>query len=169
MPYPYVDSAAISGDKIQLSVGVDNFNPGDYVEISGTASQTGGAFANFYDIQPVPLTANDPDDPKSPHRYIFVSAHPLPPNKFREDQDVTTVMRVGKVWLTVLGKDPTTTAEPEIPGDPAGNGAKWGVVRKVAEITGDGANQAGAPAPAAGAPAPAASAPAPEAGTTGSG
>jgi hypothetical protein len=142
-PYPYVDSATINGDKIQLSVGVDNWDAGTYIEISGSASQTGGAFANFYDIQPVPDHPNDPDDPESPHRYVFVSAHPLPPNKFREDEDVTTVIRVGKVWLTVLGKE-KQAAQPEGT-QPAREGAKWGVLRKVAEITGDSQKATGDP------------------------
>jgi hypothetical protein len=140
MPYPYVDSAEISGDKIQLAVGVDNFDGGTYIEISGTASQTGGAFANFYDIQAVPDAPNDPDDPSSPHRYVFVSAHPLPPNKFKEDEDVQTVIRVGKVWLTVLGAS-DVAAQPEGT-KPAGGDTKWGVVRRVAEITADPASQA---------------------------
>lgn len=138
MPYPYVDSALISGDKIQLAVGVDNFEAGTYIEISGSATQTGGAFANFYDIQPVPNAPNDPDDPTSQHRYVFVSAHPLPPNKFREDEDITTVIRVGKAWLTVLGK----AGQPELPGgiQPSVDGTKWDVVRRVSEITGDPPN-----------------------------
>ncbi len=134
MPFPYVDSATIKNDSIELAVEVDPNDSGTYVEVSGSATQTGGAFANFYDIRPVPAAPNDPDDPTSTKRYVFVSAHAIPPNKFREDQDVTVVIRVGKVWLTVLGKGPATS---EAEGTQSGNGTKWDQVRRVSEITGD--------------------------------
>lgn len=141
MPRPYVTSATIKNDMIEISVEVDPSDPGTYVEVSGSATQTGGAFANFYDIQPVPTAPNDPDDPNSTDRYVFVSAHPIPPNKFREDQDVTVVIRVGKVWLTVLGKGPTV-AETSDSFQKAGEGTMWNTVRKVSEITGDAPNPA---------------------------
>src|SRR5216683_515744 len=95
MPFPYVDSATIKNDSIELAVEVDPNDSGTYVEVSGSATQTGGAFANFYDIRPVPAAPNDPDDPTSTKRYVFVSAHAIPPNKFREDQDVTVVIDGG--------------------------------------------------------------------------
>jgi hypothetical protein len=71
-----------------------------------------------------------------------VSGHPLPPNKFREDQDVTTVIRVGKVWLTVLGKGPAIEPSTSVPN--AGEGTVWNTVREVSEITGDAPNQTSA-------------------------
>jgi hypothetical protein len=140
-PLPYVDSATIKDKMIELSINVDDFDAGIYVEISGNATQTGGAFANFYDIRQVPTAPNDPDDPSSPHRYVFVSAHPLPPNNFREDQDVAVIIRLGRVWLTVLGKGQAT--QPEV-AQPAGENTKWDQVRKVSQITGDSPNQAAA-------------------------
>jgi hypothetical protein len=138
MPIPYVNSAAIKNDKIELSVELDASDSGTYVEISGSATQTGGAFANFYDVQQVPTTSSDPGEPDK--RYVSVSAHPLPPNHFRDDQDVTAVIRVAKVWLTVLGRGYTTSQENPPP--PAQEGTKWEQVRKVSEITGDSPNQA---------------------------
>ena len=103
---PYVTSATIKNKMIELSINVTDYSEGTYVEISGSATQTSGAFANFYDIRQTPIKPNDPDDPESTERYVFVSAHPLPPNKFSEDEDVTVVIRVGRVWLTVLGEGP---------------------------------------------------------------
>jgi hypothetical protein len=142
MPHPYVTSAAIKNNMIEISVEVDASEAGTYVEVSGSATQTGGAFANFYDIRQVPAAdpnarSSDPDDAGKPVSFVYVSAHPLPPNKFRTDQDVSLVIRVGKVWLTVLGKSGTTG-----PSDPAsipsaGEGALWNALRRTSEITGD--------------------------------
>ena len=140
MPRPYVTSATIKNDRIEISVEVNPSDSGTYVEVSGSATQTGGAFANFYDIQLVPTA---PNDPNSTDCYVFVSAHPIPPNKFREDQDVTVVIRVGKVWLTVLGNGPLA-AEASNSVQMAGEGTMWNTVREVSEITGDSPNQAGA-------------------------
>ena len=106
MPDSYVTSARVTNGKIQLSVRVDEFEASEYVELSGQATQTGGAFANIYDIQQVPATPNVPADPNVPndtdHYYIYVTGAPIP-HQFRNDQAVTVVMRVARVWLTVLG------------------------------------------------------------------
>ena len=131
---PYVTSATIEDGKIKLSVDVTDYSAGTYVEISGSATQTSGAFANFYDIQQTPIKPNDSDDPESTKRYVVVSAHPLPPNTFRADEDVTVVIRVGRVWLTVLGKG--------LPGDTAtsGKGARWTRVLRTSQVTDDAQN-----------------------------
>jgi hypothetical protein len=139
MPIPYVNSATIKNNKVELSVELDASDSGTYVEISGSATQTGGAFANFYDIQQVPTASSDPGEPDK--RYVSVSAHPLPPSHFRDDQDVTAVIRVAKVWLTVLGRGYATSQEYPPP-PPAQEGTKWDQVRKVSEITGDSPNPA---------------------------
>jgi len=105
MPNAYVTSATITDGKIELTVVVDDFvKYGGYVEVSGEATQTSGAFANFYDIQEVPSEPNLPPDPDGTEHYgVVVSATPIPPKKFT-DLEVTTVMRVARVWVTVLGK-----------------------------------------------------------------
>jgi hypothetical protein len=130
---PFVTSATIKNDMIELSIDVTDYSAGTYVEISGSATQTSGAFANFYDIQETPTEPNDPKDPEK-KRYVFVSAHPLPPNTFRADEDVTVVIRVGRAWLTVLGKG--------LPGDTStsGKGARWTRVLRTSQVTDDAQN-----------------------------
>ena len=99
--HPFVTSAMIKNDLIELTVEFDHLDSGSYVEVSGSATQTGGAYANFYDVAEVPDGFSDTN---GPNPSVTVSAHALPPNKFRKDQDVTCVIRTGKVWLTVLGQ-----------------------------------------------------------------
>ena|SRR5215471_18919241 len=143
MPNSYVTSAKITGGKIQLTVRVDDFKPEDntaeYVEISGQATQTAGAFANFYDIQQVPPKPNAPADADDPpgtvgavHYEIDVTGAPIP-HRFTVDEDVTIVMRVAKVWLTVLGKKVGLT--PEMVGTD-GEGMTWDKELRVAGIAG---------------------------------
>jgi len=76
----------------------DGFEANEYVEISGHATQSGGAFANIYEIAQVP-TANGPESDPS----IDVTVESRSTNQFRKDQDITVVVRVAKVWVTVLG------------------------------------------------------------------
>jgi hypothetical protein len=143
MPRPFVTSATIKNNMIELSVELDHPDSGSYVEVSGSATQTGGAFANFYDIQEVPAGFSDTS---GPYPSVNVSAHPLPANKFRDDQDVTCVIRVAKVWLTVLGRNGQTTTLKVPPPPPPPDGTKWDVVRKVSEITDDdSSDEAGPP------------------------
>jgi len=119
MSHPYVISAEIKGNFIEIGVDASNYKAGDYIEISGHATQTGGAFANFYAIKEV-------DDPSIS---VPVQAQPLPPNQFRASEDVSIVVRVGKVWLTVLGR---TWDKRE--GETAGNGTRWDQLRKWSEV-----------------------------------
>jgi hypothetical protein len=125
--HPFVKSAMIKNDLIELTVELDHLDSGSYVEVSGSATQTGGAYANFYDVTEVPA---DLSDTNGPNPSVTVSAHALPPNKFRKDEDVTCVIRTGKVWLTVLGpQSPTVSEVPE--------STKWNVIRKVSHIADD--------------------------------
>jgi hypothetical protein len=132
MPNAYVTSAKFTGGKIELTVVVDDFKSGGYVEISGQAAQANGAFANFYSIQEVPSDTNLPPDPGTPgdtrHYGVFVSASPVPGKKFRKNLDVTTIMRVARVWLTVLDKNQAS--------GPAVQGTTWDKVKKVSEVGG---------------------------------
>jgi hypothetical protein len=109
MPNAYVTSAEFTGGKIKLTVVVDDFESGGYVEISGQAAQTNGAFADFYNIKKVPskpILLPDPNVPGgTPHYVVYVSAAPVQGKDFKKNLDVTTVMRVARVWLTVLGKN----------------------------------------------------------------
>jgi hypothetical protein len=145
MPNSYVTSAKITGGKIQLTVRVDDFKPEDntaeYVEISGQATQTGGAFANFYDIKQVPPEPNVAADPKvsgdTSHYEVCVTGAPIP-HQFK-DEPVTVVMRVAKVWLTVLGKKAGVSYETV---GTNGEGMTWDNDPRVAELT-DGSQTPG--------------------------
>jgi hypothetical protein len=137
MPDSYVTSAKIVNGKIQLEVQVDQFaaqahqfDDGQYVEISGQATQTSGAFANIYDIQQVPAGPNgDPEIPdEKDHYYVYVSGAPIP-HQFREDGDVTVVLRAARVWLTVLGsrsdRGGATSVNEDGTTPPAPDGTTW--------------------------------------------
>jgi hypothetical protein len=129
----YVTSATITGGKIALTVRVDDFPVDEYVEVSGHATQSGGAFANFYDIRQVPKD----EDPKLGYRYVTVATDPIPPQRFREDQDVTVVLRVAMVWLTVLGGGSSqveTTSQDRI--KTAQENTTWGRIRQVSDMNG---------------------------------
>jgi septum formation inhibitor MinC len=149
MPHPYVTSATIKDSKIAVSVLVDDFQDYEYIEISGHATQADGAFANIYEIAPIPATAS-----ADGHLYVEVTAVPLPPNRFRKNQDVEIVLRASKVWLTVLGRQEQQQSEEQQqqqqqseeqqqqqqqqqPASTAYEGMIWDVVKKVSDISGD--------------------------------
>ena len=140
MPDSWVTSVTTTDTgPLKLSIQIDGFEPGGTVEISGQATQSGGAFANFYDIQPIPAKPNAPDltNPSMLTNYsVDVLTNPLPPHKFREDQDVTVVLRVSKVWLTVLGAhEPTQTAGSQ--GQPAPGGPTWDKQKQYSDLDGN--------------------------------
>ena len=143
MPESYVKSAMIKGGKIAVSVLVDDFKDYQFVEISGQATQTDGGFANFYEIAQIPAIAN-PDG----SLYVEVTATPIPPNRFRRDQDISVVLRVATIWLTVVGRQAVQQqAEqqqqqgqqqgqgPE-PASMAYEGMIWDDVKKVSQLSG---------------------------------
>jgi hypothetical protein len=126
--HPFVTSAMIKNNLIELTVELDHLDSGSYVEVSGSASQTGGAYANFYEVKEVP---DGFSDTSGPNPSVTVSAHSLPPNRFRKGQDVTCVIRTGKIWLTVLGQGlPTETSSED-------GSTKWNVIKAVSHITDD--------------------------------
>lgn len=138
MPDSYVTCATVTNGMIKLSVSVDEFQPGDYVQITGQATQTCGAFATFYAIQQVPAErSTDPSDPanKEEHLYIWVTATPVP-HKFSSDEDITAFLSVAECWLTVLGK-PTASNPGETLSGLGGGGTTWGQPRSVAQLGGD--------------------------------
>jgi len=135
MPYPYVTSAKFTGGQMTFSVLVGDFqgNEEEYVEISGYATQIGGAFANIYKIVPIPAKANGSNDQPS----VDVTVDPSPAKKFRKDQDVTVAIRVSKVWVTVLRVKPQTGRQPEDTVDQsslADDSTTWDDVRQVSEM-----------------------------------
>jgi hypothetical protein len=146
MPPPpsnsWVTSATFTTDnaeqlQISLTVQVDDFLSGQTVEISGHATQENGAFANYYDIQKVPDPVTGADG-KS-HKNVTVTTHPLPPNNFMQGQPITIVLRVSKVWVTVLTAQApgTTVFTTSDPAKPAVDGTTWNYISVVSSIDGD--------------------------------
>jgi hypothetical protein len=121
MPYPYVKSATLKNNVITLTLEFDHPDSGSYVEISGSATQTSGAYANFYGITE---TTSGLTDPAGPNPTATVSATPQPPNNFRADEDVTFVVMAGARWLTVLSVNPH-------PGD----GTTWDNLKRWSHVT----------------------------------
>lgn len=134
-PYPYVRSATINKGQVEIIVELDPRESGYYVEVSGSATQTGGAFANFYGISEATV---DPASPSGSNPTVKVSSDPLPPNKFWNDEDVTFVIRVSKVWLTVLGPQPTDPGTAPRTAGPADEGMTWNDLKKVSHLDAHG-------------------------------
>jgi hypothetical protein len=115
MPHPYVTNVTLRDGQIVLTVRVDDFVGDDSVEISGYATQNGGAFASFYDIQPI---TENPDGT----RVVYVKA--TPSQGFNNGEAVTVSLRAARVWVTVLTEGPEITATYGDTG-PAQEGTTW--------------------------------------------
>jgi len=134
---PYVISAKITDThQITFRVDVGNFaqtDPqyrGGGVEISGQATQDGGAFANIHAIKRVPTEPNGGPGVY----YIDVTVDTIPPNQFRKDQDVAIFVRVSKAWVTVLGQlNPPPAASSDQTADV---GTTWDQVKEVSQLDG---------------------------------
>jgi hypothetical protein len=136
MPDSFVTSAALTtddqtGTQVTLTVQVDDFAVGETVEISGQATQAGGAFANYYELKKVPAAVNGADG--KPHKTVTVTTHPIPPNNFLQGQEVTVVLRVSMVWATVLAPPAGLTSDASAL---AGNNTTWAPPKVVASIDG---------------------------------
>ena len=121
-----VTGAKIDGNNIVLTVNVDSFAPGEYVEISGCATQAyetqgEGGFATFSEIQEIKSTKSG----KSAELEIKAKLT----KKFQKDLDIIVAVRVAKVWVTVLSAVEVTP--PLIPPLVAGQGSKWSWVKGV--------------------------------------
>jgi hypothetical protein len=92
----YVTKVTLRNNQVLIKIGLDDFTPGESVEISGYATQAGGAFAVFNDIQLVPK--KDPDGEIN----MWVMAPPSA--DFKKGKAVTVVLRAARVWTTVLGE-----------------------------------------------------------------
>jgi hypothetical protein len=158
MPNSLVTKAEINGNKqIVLTVKVDAFTDGEYVEVSGYATQNslatknGGGFATFSEVKEIPKGGGAAE--------LKVKAKPT--NAFQKDLDVTVAVRVSKVWVTVLSADSgySTTPEATVPAPPQ---TTWASIAGVGGPDDYSSAQGSAGQTAAGAPAspPAPSAPA---------
>jgi len=98
MPHTAVTEIELrDDDSIALTIEVFGFEAGIPVEISGSATQTNGAIATFYDIQSLPDA--EPDGGS------FVTVTAIPSPKFVTGEMITVVGRAAKIWATVLYED----------------------------------------------------------------
>ena len=128
MPNSLVTKAEINGNNdIVLTVKVDAFTDGEYVEVSGYATQNSyetlsyGGFASFNEIREI----ENPD----PAGTVKLTVTAKPTRKFEQGLDVTVAVRVSKVWITVLSKGQTPLAR--IQTQPAGPHSAWNWVKAV--------------------------------------
>ena len=127
--HPWVYSAKITDGKITFRVEVTDFKPdaGD-IEISGQATQEGGAFAPIYAIKNIPADAveGDPDDEDQAGRsFVDVGVAQNSDYLFKNGQAVTVFVRVSKAWATVIGQSTTGLPSSVEPGQPASEGTTW--------------------------------------------
>jgi hypothetical protein len=136
--HPWTYSAKITGDQITFSIEVTDFKPQTgVIEISGQATQIGGAFAPIYATASVPENPNgDPDDDDQKDRsFVDVAATPTPDYPFRADQDVTVFVRVSQAWVTVLGEGTDGQAPVQETGPRAPDGNTWGIHKADARLS----------------------------------
>jgi hypothetical protein len=104
MPQQYVTNFALRNNQVVLTIEVYGFTPGETLEISGHATQDGGAFAAFNSSQAVP--ALNPDG--AAHMYVTAS----PSEDFKKGWAVTVVLRAARVWTTVLAEPQPAQGRP---------------------------------------------------------
>jgi hypothetical protein len=153
----YVTNVSFTNGQIELTIRVDDFKSGGYVEITGQATQTGGAIAPYNEVVSVPATPNagpDPDDPPGTQHYeVTVKATPMKDFQFWQSEEITVVTRVARVWLTVLESASQVPSQPEqsgqkAPGQAAGPGTVWNQRKAVTPVT-DGSGPGWGSGPAA--------------------
>jgi Animal haem peroxidase len=99
MPHSAVAKITLNkNDTITLHVEIYDFPQDSLIEVSGQATQTNGAVATFYSVQPVPA-ANNGEEPT-----LMVEAA-VPPNKFVAGFPITVVARAAEAWITTLEAD----------------------------------------------------------------
>jgi hypothetical protein len=121
----FVNSATVKNGYITFIVKSDYFEAGEYVEISGNATQEGGAFADIHAIAQVSAPASGVSDKP----YVDVTAESLSQQGFSDQEAITVFIQVAYVWVTVLGPGTGVTGGTQQPGT-------WADVRKVSEIGG---------------------------------
>jgi hypothetical protein len=128
MPPPYVTKVGRSATgQITFNVLIDGLTDQDeekeFIEISGAATQVGGAFAMINQVVPTPENVDENGTGS-----VTLTVDPSPAREFRKDQDITVFIRISKVWVTVLGGGLP-------PGDPEGRSPlpdgerRWGILR----------------------------------------
>jgi hypothetical protein len=117
MPHPYVETVTITNGKVVLKLQLGLELAGVPVEVTGYATQNGGAFANINHVQ----TVN-----KNPDNSVVMYVEATPSQEFQNGENVTVVLRAARVWVTVLNpagqNAPQGHVEPaDPPGDPTWN------------------------------------------------
>ena len=80
--HPYVDSVSMNGNQIDLSVEVTDFKTTKgSIEISGQATQVGGALAMISQV--VDFTKDATEEPDG--YFVTVTANVVPPIRFKKD------------------------------------------------------------------------------------
>ena len=127
MSHGFVKSARVTNGKITFRVEDDDFDPDEYIEVSGNASQAGGAFAEIHAIAK-PSAANGANDKP----YVDVTVDPLSQRPFNDNEDIMVFVQVSYVWVTVLGPGPG----PGKTGDEVAPDT-WADVKVVSDIKGE--------------------------------
>ena len=98
MSHDYVTEIDLKDDgSLALTVWISGFEAGTPVEISGSATQTNGAMATFYDVQRLPA--------REPGGSAFLTVTAAPAGDFVAGEVITVVTRAAKIWGTVLSED----------------------------------------------------------------
>ena len=130
-----------------LTVKIEGFAPGESIELSGYATQNGGAFAIFNGLQVV--SAPTPDNKIT----MYVTS--ISSQSFQKGIPVTVILRAARVWVSVLNESQTGQGQepgylgltaPQGQYDPAGEGTTWNVLSAEAypaAPSGGNAGQAG--------------------------
>jgi len=128
--HPYVDSVSMNGNQIDLSVEVTDFKTTKgSIEISGQATQVGGALAMISQV--VDFTKDATEEPDG--YFVTVTANVVPPIRFKKDQDITVFVRVARVWVTVLGEH--NAAGSSVEGTDADPDTTWDEPKKSSQLT----------------------------------
>ena len=125
-PFPWIANVRFTNNQIVLTVKIEGFTTGESVELSGYATQDGGAFAVFNDLQVVP--APNPDNTI----IIYVTA--LSSQNFKKGHDVTVVLRAARVWATVLGEPEPEQRPSQEQAELAEEGTAWTVIKAVTTV-----------------------------------
>ena len=132
MPPPYVTSAEIDGhNNIVLTLEVDGFTSGESVEISGHAMQdhpiqgNDGGFATFSEVRTLHINE------ATGEAELKVTAITADGKDFLKGQDITVVLQVSKVWMTVLSEDEPIPPSYGVTPEAAPKGRRWGHVKGV--------------------------------------
>ena len=134
MPHPYVDSVTLTNNQVTLRVEVSDFGPsGGYVEVSGQASQVGGALAIIFQTVAVPSAANGEGEDGG-RWFVDITANTDGQNPFRKDQNVSVFVRVARPGLRYLARIPLRPWRPATM--KLSPGIAWDLVRADARYDG---------------------------------